>query len=200
MKFHTSTLIVLNAGLIYCSPLRSAPNLVPIGVEIGTIVATGAGCKGDASWTVSANQSTINFSTPSLISHTSDNLSDRNKTCEFSIPVTYPAGFQYSLQEFSLSGHQKTPTEHTKYTSVASGATTFPGREEDRGVGIGFDAGSEGEYTQEFALWNLWSICGTGNGTQATVDFESNIRIDPSTESGDISIKTGVLRFFWRAC
>lgn len=198
MRIQTSLLVAFNAALISCAPLSATPNIVPTGVTIGPIAAAGTGCVGDATWIVASNQSTVYFSTPSFKGLSSDTSDDRNKSCKFTIPVTYPAGFQYQLSEFSLSGHHQTPSDSS---ASVGGFPYLSGQDDDAEIGIGFPGGTEGEYTQGFGFFNdVWSPCGAGDSTQATGNLKTRLNILTSAESGNVSIETAVLQLGWRTC
>jgi hypothetical protein len=197
MKFQTTLFVALHTILVSCTSRGTSPGKVPAGVSIGAIVSTGTGCVGDASLIVSPGKSTVTFSTPSLKISTNDTVGTRSKMCQFSIPVTYPPRYQYSLQHFSFSGHQKSPSNSSTFIS---GFSQFAGHQESRNVGVEFAAGSGRDYKQVFTLLGLWSACGAWNSTQTTVNFQSKVTIGNSTKRGEVSINTGVLQLVWQAC
>jgi hypothetical protein len=203
MKFQTCIILSANAAFISSAPVDSAyavPSIAPTGTTIGTVISAGTGCQsGSGTAIVDAGLSTFNLSTPNLKTSTTDSGALR-KTCQFIIPITYPSGYQYAVEEFDVSGHETVPIGST---GTALGSFYFSGESTTKSFTTPLSGPSDANFAGAYApdpVDLAWSECGKGVNTQALLNAKPEVRVGSSSALGAVSIDKSVIKLVWRAC
>jgi hypothetical protein len=198
MKFQTTILMAANAALISCAPLTAAPvDPAPAGTQIGDINTAGIGCKKSMS-IIQGNLSILEFQTPGLAVTPTD--PHTRKACTFNIPISYPAGYQYTVESVYYSGQASTPAGTT---GRALGEFYFSGEESTRQYTENFAASTEKDFAGTYfpiPFETVWSPCGKGQSTMAMLNLKPEVRIDKGSAAGSVSVDYTDLTLKWRTC
>jgi hypothetical protein len=199
MRIQTAVVLAINAAFISAVPLATSPAAAPAGTVIGDIVTGGAGCpQSSATVVVEPGNSTFEVSTPNLIS-TSDS-SPRVKNCQVNIPITYPTGYQYGIQEIDYSGHETVPSGSS---GTARGSFYFSGSSTTTSFNIPISSGTDADLAGTYvpaATDVVWSPCASGGSEQTAFNVNFVVSIGASSTVGSVSIGKSVVDLAWRTC
>jgi hypothetical protein len=199
MRFQIPIVLVTNAALISAVPLATSPTSAPAGTIIGTIISGGTGCQsGSGTAVVEPGNSTFDLSTPDLIT-TSTDVPPRN-VCQFNIPITYPSGYQYGIQEIDYSGHETVPSGSS---GSAMGSIYFSGNSATTSFSTPFSSDTDVDFAASYvpaATDVVWSPCASGSSVQAALNVQTEVRVGRGSAVGSVSIDKSVVKLEWRTC